>query len=193
MTSDENDHTTNISRRAFLRDMLRGSLLLGLGGVSGMALLRGRASHYVWQIDPDKCVQCDRCRTACVLSPSAVKAVKTQAICGYCELCGGFHRSTAPELNTGAENRLCPTGAIKRNFVEDPYYEYVVDEKLCTGCSKCVKGCADFGNGSLYLQVRHSICVNCNDCAIARVCPSNAFRRVPASDPYLLKRVKKSG
>jgi electron transport complex protein RnfB len=44
-----------------------------------------------------------------------------------------------------------------------------------------------FGNGSLYLQVKHNLCVHCNECAIATACPSDAFRRVPASDPYLLK------
>jgi electron transport complex protein RnfB len=90
-------------------------------------------------------------------------------------------------LNTGAENCLCPTAAIKRTFVEDPYYEYSIDEKLCIGCAKCVEGCNRFGNGSLFLQVRHDRCVNCNECSIAQVCPGDAFRRVPASHPYLLK------
>jgi electron transport complex protein RnfB len=47
--------------------------------------------------------------------------------------------------------------------------------------------CAQFGNGSLFLQVRHDRCVNCNQCAIAVVCPAGAFRRVPAAQPYLLK------
>jgi electron transport complex protein RnfB len=50
-----------------------------------------------------------------------------------------------------------------------------------------VKGCVLFGNGSFYLQVRHDRCLNCNECSIARVCPAQAFKRVPASQPYLLK------
>jgi electron transport complex protein RnfB len=50
-----------------------------------------------------------------------------------------------------------------------------------------VKGCSAFGNGSLYLQVWHERCENCNECAIAVACPSRAFVRVPASRPYLLK------
>ena len=91
------------------------------------------------------------------------------------------------ELDTGAENQLCPTGAIQRTFVEDPYYEYKIDEKMCIGCAKCVEGCNRFGNGSLFLQIRHDRCVNCNECAIAAACPSGAYVRVPADTPYLLK------
>jgi electron transport complex protein RnfB len=51
-----------------------------------------------------------------------------------------------------------------------------------------VKGCFEQGNGSLFLQVRHDRCLNCNECSIAKACPSDAFRRVPASAPYLLKK-----
>jgi len=51
-----------------------------------------------------------------------------------------------------------PDGAIKRAYVEDPYFEYTIDERLCIGCGKCVKGCNAFGNGSLQLQVRHDRC-----------------------------------
>jgi electron transport complex protein RnfB len=58
---------------------------------------------------------------------------------------------------------------------------------LCVGCAKCVKGCNAFGNGSLFLQVRHDRCLNCNACAIARACPSDAFRRISADQPYILK------
>ena len=67
------------------------------------------------------------------------------------------------------------------------------DKDKCIGCSKCVKGCQTFGNGSLYLQVDHAYCVNCNQCAIAKACPSNAFVRLPSDKPYLFKglQVKK--
>ena len=109
-------------------------------------------------------------------------------MCGYCQLCTGYFEPDPIDLNTGAENQLCPAGAIIRTFVEDPYYEYTIDERLCIGCAKCVDGCNRFGNGSLYLQVRHDRCVNCNECSIARVCPADAFRRVPVSQPYLLKK-----
>ena len=55
------------------------------------------------------------------------------------------------------------------------------------GCGKCVKGCNAFGNGSLYLQVKHDLCVGCNECSIALNCPANAYQRVPARTAYLLK------
>ena len=41
--------------------------------------------------------------------------------------------------------------------------------------------------------VRHDRCVNCNECAIAQVCPADAFVRLPASDPYILKTREEQG
>jgi electron transport complex protein RnfB len=108
-------------------------------------------------------------------------------MCGYCDLCGGYLRQGVKTIGTGAETQLCPTGAIKRQFVEEPYFQYTIDEDLCNGCAKCVKGCGDFGNGSLYMQIKQDICVNCNDCSIARTCPSQAISRIPASIGYLQK------
>jgi electron transport complex protein RnfB len=95
-----------------------------------------------------------------------------------------------PEPNkkdTGAENQLCPTAAIERRFIEEPYFEYIIIEELCIGCAKCVKGCTAFGNGSLHLQIRHDLCLNCNECSIARACPSDAISRVPVDEPYIIK------
>lgn len=210
------------NRRDFLRSCSRNTLLLFLGGVTGLlgfgrrrswtarycrpgsrcggcsvagtcgavppvAKDRVYAGDVVWQIDPDRCTQCGQCATQCVLSLSAVKCLHTHAMCGYCRLCFGYFQAGAPELTAAAENQLCPTGAIRRKFVEEPYYEYTIDHDLCIGCGKCVKGCNTFGNGSLYLQVDHSVCLNCNDCAIARTCPSDAFVRVPAKQAYLPK------
>jgi electron transport complex protein RnfB len=149
------------------------------------------ASGYVWQIDPYKCTSCEQCRTACVMTPSAAKCTNAFPMCGYCDFCPGFLRQGAKTYNTAAENQLCPTGAIVRKFVEEPYFEYTIDEKLCDGCSKCVKACADFGNGSLYLQIMHNLCLNCNQCRIARICPSDAVIRVPATEPYIRKELKK--
>ena len=68
-----------------------------------------------------------------------------------------------------------------------PFGRVEVDKSTCIGCAKCVEGCNRFGNGSLFLQIRHDRCVHCNECAIARTCPGDAFRRVPARQPYLLK------
>jgi electron transport complex protein RnfB len=166
---------------------MRISLALGLGGVGGLLLSNSTGDDWVWQIDPFKCTQCGRCADECVLTPSAVKCVHAFDLCGYCDLCGGFFLPDANDLNTGAENQLCPTSAIERKYIEEPYFEYVVNEELCIGCSKCVKGCSSFGNGSLHLQIKHDLCKNCNVCAIARLCPSDAIERVPASEPYLVK------
>jgi electron transport complex protein RnfB len=156
---------------------------------TGLAALRGgvRAASYRWQIDPEKCVQCGKCATECVLPISAVKCVHTIAMCGYCNLCFGYFEGQAPRLDAGGENQMCPTGALRRRFIEEPYFEYTVDEELCTGCGLCVKGCTAFGNGSLSLQVRHDVCLHCEECAIARACPVSAFCRVAATDPYLRK------
>jgi electron transport complex protein RnfB len=108
-------------------------------------------------------------------------------MCGYCDLCGGYLRQGVKTISTGAENQMCPTAAITRRFVEEPYFEYTFNEDLCNGCGKCVKGCADFGNGSLYLQINQKLCVNCNECSIARNCPSDAISRVPYEMQYLPK------
>lgn len=180
----------NLARRQLLKNSCYGGCLVGLGGLAGLLAAKSRAGDTVWQIDPYKCIACKNCQTYCVLEESAVKCVQVYQICGYCDYCPGFHEPGAMALDTGAENELCPTGAIKRKFVEEPYFQYDIDESLCTGCAKCVKGCAAFGNGSLFLQVRHDRCLNCNECSIAAACPSGAFKRIPANKPYLLKRVE---
>ncbi len=177
-------------RRSFLRSTIGAGVAAALAGVTVLAARKSSGSTHVWQLDPEKCQQCGRCATECVLGPSAVKCVHGFAMCGYCDLCFGYFRPGANAITSAAENQMCPTGAIKRTFVEDPYYEYVIDESLCIGCGKCVKGCGSFGNGSLFLQVRHDRCENCNECSIARSCPADAYRRVPVEEPYILKGKK---
>ena len=185
------DDKPKLTRRDLLRHGMRGACAVGLAGTVGALAAAGRAGEkLVWQLDPLQCNQCGKCATNCVLEISAVRCVHAFAMCGYCDLCTGYFNPGAAQLNTGGENQLCPTGALKRTVVEDPYYQYTIDEELCVGCAKCVKGCGSFGNGSLFLQVRHDRCLNCNDCSIAAACPTQAFRRVPASRPYLLKQVK---
>lgn len=176
-----------VNRRRFLRDAARSASLTSVGAMLGFLASRLQAQTTVWQIDPTRCLRCGRCATSCVLKQSAVKCVHSFGICGYCELCTGYFVPEPNGLNTGAENQVCPTAALKRRFIEDPYHEYTIDENLCIGCAKCVEGCARFGNGSLYLQIRQDRCLNCNECAIARGCPGDAFRRVPVHQPYRLK------
>lgn len=181
----ENNKTQN--RRKFIQNGVRLSLLLSLGTISVAALRKVTTDDYVWQIDPFECTQCGRCATECVMKPSAVKCIHAYALCGYCDLCGGYLKPDANARTTAAENQLCPTAAIERRFIEEPYFEYHIIEDLCIGCAKCVKGCTSFGNGSLHLQIIHDICVNCNECSIARACPSNAIKRVKASEAYKVK------
>lgn len=175
------------NRREFIQDGARLTLALALGGIGGLSLSKVVKDEYVWQIDPFLCTQCGRCATECVMEPSAVKCVHAYDLCGYCDLCGGYLKPDANARSTAAENQLCPTAAIERKFIEDPYFEYHIIEDLCIGCAKCVKGCTAFGNGSLHLQIMHHICVNCNECSIARVCPSDAISRVKVNEAYNVK------
>ena len=175
------------NRREFINNGVRLTLGLTVVGTGALALSKpSDGQEYVWQIVPCKCTQCGRCATECGMAESAVKCVHAYDLCGYCDLCGGYFQPGA-KLETGAENQLCPTAAIQRKFIEAPYFEYIIDEELCIGCAKCVKGCSAFGNGSLHLQIRHDRCVNCNQCSIASACPSSAISRVPASNPYMIK------
>lgn len=177
------------TRREFLGESIRlGGLAVGSAIIGGLAL-RSDAQAMVWQIDPDKCTQCGLCATKCVLAPSAVKCVHSYALCGFCQLCFGLLRDKRAGNETAAENLRCPTDAIRRRYIEDPYYEMSIEESKCIGCAICVKGCQAFGNKSLHLQIRHDRCVNCNECAISSACPSQAIVRVPANKPYLFRKI----
>ena len=181
-------------RREVLRTLGRATALggLALAGVwltPARRLFAGtpRGEHLVWQLDPRLCTACGKCATACVRVESAVRCVHAYDRCGYCKLCSGFFDTRYHTLDEGAENQQCPTGAIERALVEEPYHEYNIDRDLCMGCGRCVGSCGSFGNGSLALQVHQDLCDGCNQCAIADACPAQAFRRVPASAPYLLR------
>jgi electron transport complex protein RnfB len=181
------DNEKKLSRREFLGSTMRISIGLAIGSIGGVLLSKAKSGNLVWQLDPALCVQCGRCATECVLSPSAVKCTHVYSMCGYCDLCGGYFRPETKNLSTAAENQLCPTAAIERRFIEEPFFEYHINETLCIGCGKCVTGCGSFGNGSMQLQVRHDRCENCNQCSIATHCPANAFKRVPSNKPYIFK------
>jgi len=180
-----------VSRVEFLRQGASKLASAGLGLIGGLTAFGSRRENTVWQIDPAKCVKCEHCSTDCVVAPSAVKCVQSYPICGYCRYCFGYFTPTHDELTSAAENQLCPTDAIERVFLEDPYWEYNIEQDKCIGCAKCVKLCEDYGNASFYLQVNHEICVNCNNCSIAMACPSDAWDRVPSDTPYRLKHEPK--
>ena len=189
MADDPLDQSRS-SRREFLASLGRGAALLGVGGLGGAVAMRSGGERLLWQIDPLKCVKCGRCATHCVLDLSAVKCYQDFVLCGYCLICFGFVRPDRPDRqknSTAAENQICPTGAIKRRWIESVYYEYSIDEALCNGCAKCVDEYERRGKASFYLQVRHDRCLNCSECAIAIACPADAFVRAPAHSPYLIK------
>ncbi|MBF0409028.1 MAG: twin-arginine translocation signal domain-containing protein [Candidatus Riflebacteria bacterium] len=181
------NNTSKITRRDFLKQCIRLSAAAVMTCTAFQLTSRPSASsgNHTWQIDPKKCIQCEKCSTECVLTPSAVKCVHLYEKCGYCYLCSGYLIKGATNLDTAAENQLCPTGAIKRTFIEEPYFEYKIDETLCVACGRCVNNCRAFGNASLILQIRHDLCQNCNQCRIALSCPAEAFTRVPAKTPWL--------
>jgi len=190
--SQKDPKSVRLSRRSFMTHLARSGTVLALGGAAALALTQSgapqaRTDRKVWQIDPWKCIQCGQCATECVLDTSAVKCMHDFQLCGYCDLCTGYFRLDRYARTTDAENQLCPVEAITRTLVEFPYFEYKIDEEKCIGCGLCVKGCTDLGNGSLYLQVRHDRCLNCNECAIAAACPADAFILRDASDPYIVK------
>ncbi len=186
-----NNASNKSDRREFINDGMRVAGLVTLGAAGGFLIGRqGAAADNLWQLDPNKCIACENCATHCVLDESAVKCVQFFDMCGYCDICTGYFDPNYRELNTAAENQMCPTGAVIRTFIEEKagqkFFEYTIDTALCVGCGKCVKGCA-LMNGSLYLQVNHDRCLNCNECAIAVSCPTQAFDRLPADRPYRLK------
>jgi electron transport complex protein RnfB len=176
------------NRRQFIDRSLRIIGFAGIGTAAAVLSLR-TAKSSVFQVDPSRCAACDLCRTSCVLSFTAVKAVNDFSKCGYCQLCPAYYDVTSQPDSMGLPTgKTCPQDALKRRIVgdvdeEDPnnnYYEYNIDESICDGCGKCVKACKPpAGNGSLHLQIRYNRCDECDSCAIAVVCPENAIKRVP--------------
>lgn len=167
-------------------------LVLG-GGV--VHLVRRANAEGVWWIDPAKCVNirlgatgvevCDLCASDCVLPLSAVRAVNEFAECGRCCICPAYYDVTSEVGKDGLpSSKLCPRDAITREPIgevdpDDPlnnFYEYTIDKAKCNGCGKCVMGCKEpAGLGSIRLEVRYDLCLDCNRCAIAQVCPDDAI------------------
>ena len=185
-----------ISRRKMLGTTARGAALVGLGGLSGLLALKANKT-YAWQINPTTCVNsklgllgvevCELCATECVLTLSAIRAVNEFSKCGRCYICPAyFEIKSAVDSNGLPSEKVCPRDAIKREAIgwvdpDDPannFCEYTIDERLCNGCGRCVMECKEpAGLGSITLEVRHNVCLDCNRCTIATACPEDSYER----------------
>jgi electron transport complex protein RnfB len=191
---------SDVSRRGAIGGLVRGAALAGMGGAV-VYLVQKAQGQVVWQIDPGKCVNsragelgvkiCDLCLKECVVTQSAVRAVNEFSKCGRCSICPAYFNVKSAVNKEGLPSeKLCPRDAISRKPIgeidpSDPannYYEYVIDEKKCDGCGKCVMACKEpAGLSSIYLKVRHDLCISCNSCAISTACPKDAVRQLPVS------------
>ena len=184
------------TRRDVLKTVARGTGLIVLGG-AGAFLVRRAGADGTWRVDPGRCINirlgttgvaaCELCATSCVRPLSAVRAVNEFGDCGRCCICPAYYDVTSEVGPDGLPSRkLCPRDAIERKAIgevdpNDPlnnFYEYTIDKTKCNGCGKCVMGCKEpAGLGSIRLEVRHDLCLDCNRCAIAQVCPDDAVLR----------------
>jgi len=189
-----------LTRREVLGHAARGAAFVGLGGTAYLLSLKANKT-YAWTIDPAKCVDsklgvfgvevCELCSSTCVLTLSAVRAVNEFSRCGRCYICPAYFKITSAVGPDGLPSeKVCPRDAITREPIgwidpDDPannFYEYTIDEKKCNGCGRCVMECKEpAGLSSIYLDVRHDLCLDCNRCSIAAACPENAYERRPPS------------
>jgi len=192
--SDERDKLT---RREVLGHAARGAALVGLVGTAGILSLKSLKT-YAWTINPSTCINsklgevgvevCELCATDCVLALSAVRAVNEFSACGRCYVCPSYFKITSAVGPDGLPSeKVCPRDAIKREAIgwidpDDPannFYEYTIDETKCNGCGRCVLECKEpAGLGSIRLEVRHNVCLDCNRCTIASACPEDAYERL---------------
>ncbi len=198
------------TRRDLIGTLSRGAAFLGLSGTAGY-LVQKAQGQIVWQVDAVKCVNsrigeaateaCNLCTTSCVVTQSAVRAVNDFGNCGRCNICPAYFniKSAVDPVNGLPSEKRCPRDAITRKPIgladpQDPannYYEYVIDEAKCDGCGKCVMGCKEpMGLGSVRLMVRHSLCVDCNRCAISISCPKDAIERKALSQALSLEKAE---
>jgi len=170
---EDADSSKEVTRRDLLRDAA-GVFLLGFGYNRRSPDDRGRDRRVVWarSIRTPASPAIAAPRAACSRSPrsSACTASHVRLL----RAVNGYFEPQPNALKPAPRNQLCPTGAIRRTFVEDPYYQYEDPGALCIGCRQVRQGCTAFGNGSLHMQVRH-------DRWTATSAPSPGLPRRPVS------------
>lgn len=181
-----------IKRREFILNLARLGTALILGIAAGRASaifdkVKGRMKEKRrWRINPDKCIFCGGCATACVRKPSAVKAVNDQKKCSFCVVCYGHISNYNIETSKIDSEGIivCPYNAVQRkNYCGGPegYYIYSIDHSRCIGCGLCASRCNELGSKSMFLIIRPDLCLGCNRCSIAAQCPANAIELVEGS------------
>jgi electron transport complex protein RnfB len=177
-------------RRKFIMMAGRAACGLALGGVAYRVVSKhliedeaGPRTRHAWQIDPNKCKACDKCKTACVRTPSAAKAVNDQKKCSFCVVCYGHitNKHIASEKIMSEGKRACPRDAVVRidySNRPDGYFIYEIDDEKCDGCAICVGLCTKKGTKSMFMIIRPDLCLNCNNCQIAQNCPEKAIDKV---------------
>ena len=170
-----------MDRRTFLKWTGRGAAVVALGTVGVRAGRAAGIDRPIWQIDPDKCIRCGKCETACVRKPSAVKCLNDLELCANCFACHG-HVHTSKNKICDPENdaKVCRGDAVIRTRIGRSQRNiYTINHDLCVGCGDCVERCTTIGMQSMFLSILPTLCLGCNECAIAKVCPGNAIIRIP--------------
>jgi len=179
-----------LDRRNFLRKAGTAACGLAIGSIGYRVIsahmdeeTAGPLTRFVWQIDPEKCVNCPLCETACVRTPSAVKAVNDQKKCSFCVVCYGHisNKEIDSDKIMTEGIRVCPYDAVTRkNYSggKEGYFIYDIDDDKCTGCGICAKECSARGTKSMFMIIRPDLCLACNSCNIADLCPENAIDRL---------------
>lgn len=179
-----------LNRRNFIINAGRTACALAMGGmvyrVASSHLSdkdAGPVTRHAWMIDPEKCTACGKCKTLCVRTPSAVKAVNDQKKCSFCVVCYGHisNKNIASDKIMTEGIRVCPYDAvIRKNITDRPdgYFVYDIDDNKCDACGKCVEHCIKKGTKSMFLIIRPDLCTNCNSCNIAINCPEKAVSKV---------------
>ena len=176
--------TEKWTRREVLGHAARGAALVGIGGMTAFLANKAQGT-YAWQIDAGKCINsqlgalgidvCEACATDCVLPLSAVRAVNEYSQCGRCYICPAYYDITsAVDADGLPSEKLCPRDAIERKPIGwiDP------DDPADNFYGRCVMACKEpAGLGSIRLEVRHNVCLDCNRCSISTVCPEEAYLR----------------